>query len=258
MVYNPLQYLPAEEDLPDSDDTPVDNELQNLLPALLRAILSLLWAERMDWFFGVNMGVYYEVGKSAIVPDGFLSLGVPRRKTNQGRQRGRLSYVIWQEQVIPQLVIEIVSQTPGGEYDNKINKYAQIGVLYYVIYNPDYYRRDKHESFEVYRLVNGGYVQQFGNPVWMPEIGLGIGCEQGTHDGWAQEWLYWYDENGIKFPAPENIIVQERQRAEQEQQRAEQERQRAEQEKQRADEAQQQLADLIAKLEERGIDPNEL
>ena len=55
--YNPLQYLPTEEDLPDSDDTPVDNELQNLLPALLRGILSLLWAERMDWCFGVNMGV---------------------------------------------------------------------------------------------------------------------------------------------------------------------------------------------------------
>lgn len=245
--YNPLQYLPTEEDLPDSDDTPVDNELQNLLPALLRGILSLLWAERMDWFFGVNMGVYYEVGKPAIVPDGFLSLGVPRRK----RSRGRLSYVIWQEQVVPQLVLEIVSQTPGGEYDNKINKYARIGALYYVIYNPDYYRRDKHESFEVYRLVNGAYVRQFGNPVWMPEIGLGIGCEQGTHDGWPQEWLYWYDENGNKFPAPENIIVQERQRAEQEQQRAEQE-------KQRADEAQQQLTDLIAKLEERGINLDEL
>lgn len=251
MVYNPLQYLPTEEDLPDSDDTPVDNELQNLLPALLRGILSLLWAERMDWFFGVNMGVYYEVGQPAIVPDGFLSLGVPRRKTNQGRQRGRLSYVIWQEQVVPQLVIEIVSQTPGGEYDNKINKYAQIGVLYYAIYNPDYYRRDKHQSFEVYRLVSGGYVQQFGNPVWMPEIGLGIGCEQGTHDGWPQEWLYWYDENGKKFPAPENMIEQERQRAEQEKQRANQERQRA-------DEAQQQLADLIAKLEERGINLDEL
>ena len=26
--YNPLQYLPTAEELPDSDDTPVDNELQ--------------------------------------------------------------------------------------------------------------------------------------------------------------------------------------------------------------------------------------
>ena len=40
--YNPLQYLPSSEDLPDSDDTPVDNEAQILVPTLLRAILSWL------------------------------------------------------------------------------------------------------------------------------------------------------------------------------------------------------------------------
>ena len=238
--YNPLQYLPTEEDLPDSDDTPVDNEFQIIIPFLLRAILLLLWAERMDWFFGVNMGVYYDLKEPAIVPDGFLTLGVPRRKSD----RGRLSYVIWQEQVVPQLVFEFVSQTKGGEYDDKMTKYSQIGVLYYVIYNPDYYRRDKHDPFEVYRLENGVYIRQFSNPVWMPEIQLGIGCEPGTHDGFSREWLYWYDSNSNRFPAPENVIQQERQRAEAE--------------RQRADRAEQQLAELMAKLQERGIDLEEL
>ena len=176
--YNPLQSLPTEDDLPDSDDTPVDNELQVLIPSLLRSILALFWAERMDWFFGVNMGVYYEVGQAAIVPDGFLSLGVPRQK----RENGRRSYVIWQEQVVPQLVLECVSQTYGGEYDSKITKYANIGVLYYIIYNPEYGRRDQHDSFEVYRLINGRYVRQLGNPVWMPELEIGIGVEPGTFE----------------------------------------------------------------------------
>lgn len=78
--YNPLQYLPTAEELPDSDDTPVDNELQIPVAALLRAILSWLWADRQDWFFGVNMGVYYQSPNTCIVPDGFLSLGVVRRK----------------------------------------------------------------------------------------------------------------------------------------------------------------------------------
>jgi len=238
--YNPLQYLPTEEDLPDSDDTPVDNEFQIIIPFLLRAILLLLWAERMDWFFGVNMGVYYDLKEPAIVPDGFLTLGVPRRKSD----RGRLSYVIWQEQVVPQLVFEFVSQTKGGEYDDKMTKYSQIGVLYYVIYNPDYYRRDKHDPFEVYRLENGVYIRQFSNPVWMPEMQLGIGCEPGTHDGFSREWLYWYDSNSNRFPAPENVIQQERQRAEAE--------------RQRADRAEQQLAELMAKLQERGIDLEKL
>jgi hypothetical protein len=37
LKYDPLQ-LPSEEELPCSDDTPVDNELQNLIPNLLGAI----------------------------------------------------------------------------------------------------------------------------------------------------------------------------------------------------------------------------
>ncbi|HEY9650053.1 MAG TPA: Uma2 family endonuclease, partial [Coleofasciculaceae cyanobacterium] len=79
--YNSLQYLPTEEDLPETDNTPVDNELQILIPNLLRAILALLWASRTDWFLGVNLGIYYNPDKPAIGPDGFLSLGVPRRRS---------------------------------------------------------------------------------------------------------------------------------------------------------------------------------
>ena len=78
LEYNPRQCLPSAEDLPDSDDTPVDNELQDLIPGLLKAILALIWSERMDWFFGVDMGIYYHPDEPAIVPDGFLSIGVPR------------------------------------------------------------------------------------------------------------------------------------------------------------------------------------
>ncbi len=247
--YNPLQYLPSAEELPDSDDTPVDNELQILIPILLRANLALLWADRMDWFLGVNMGVYYEPDKNAIVPDGFLSLGVERYKA---RGRLRLSYVLWQENnIVPQWVLEVVSKTPGNEYDDKMTKYAQIGVLYYVIYNPDYWRRDQHDPFEVYRLVNGVYERQTGNPVWMPEIELGSGCEVGTHEGCTREWLYWYNQQGDRFPAPANLIEQERQRAEQERQRAELAEQQLEQERRLREE-------LLNKLRERGINLDDL
>jgi Uma2 family endonuclease len=76
--YNPLHCLPSSAELPDSDDTPVDSELQILIPNLLLAILSAIWQNRDDWYFGINMGVYYEPSQDAIVPDGFLSLGVER------------------------------------------------------------------------------------------------------------------------------------------------------------------------------------
>lgn len=226
MVYNPLQYLPSAEELPDSDDTPVDNELQILVPTLLRGILAWLWS-RQDWFFGVNMGVYYEPKEPAIVPDGFLSLGVERRKS----ERGRLSYVLWEEKdIVPQLVLEVVSRTYGQEYQGKLLKYAQLGVMYYVVYNPDYWVRDKHEPFEVYRLVGSEYVRQQGDCVWLPEIGLGIGRGRGSFEGWNQEWLYWYDRDGNRFLSPDERIQQEQRLRE----------------------------DLIARLRARGLDPDNL
>jgi len=55
--YNPLHCLPSSEELPDSDDTSVDNELQNLIPGLLKTILALVWCG-WDWFFHIDMGIY--------------------------------------------------------------------------------------------------------------------------------------------------------------------------------------------------------
>jgi Uma2 family endonuclease len=211
----PLLLLPTEEDLPDSDEKPVDNELQVLAPVLLRAILTYIWSDRFDWFFGINLGVYYDENEPAMVsdrlevigPDGFLSLGVARVRPNGKLRR---SYVLKQEKVMPQWVLEVVSKKPGGEYGEKVKSYAAMGVLYYVIYNPTHYVRDKHEAFEVYKLKKGKYVRQRGNPVWMPEIGLGIGHEFGTQDDIERDWLYWYDESGNRYPAPADILKQER------------------------------------------------
>ncbi len=199
--------LLTEEDLPDSDEKPVDNELQVLAPVLLRAILAYIWATRSDWFFGINLGVYYDPEQPAIGPDGFLSLGVPRVRPNN---KLRLSYVVAQEKVVPQWVLEVVSKKPGGEYDEKFQCYTAIGVLYYTIYNPSHYQRDQREPFEVYKLEDGRYVRQFGNPVWMPELGLGIGHEERMQEGARRDWLYWYDRAGRRHLAPEDALAQER------------------------------------------------
>lgn len=50
--------LPSTAELPRSDDTPVDDEDQNFLPNVLLFLLQSLWKERMDWYFGVDMGEY--------------------------------------------------------------------------------------------------------------------------------------------------------------------------------------------------------
>ena len=199
LQYNPLDCLPSAEDLPDSDDTPADNELQNLVSGLLNAILAFVWADRMDWFFGVDMGIYYDPDQPAIVPDGFLSLGVERIFD----ENLRLSYVLWEEQRVPIMALEVVSHKRRGEYSTKKEFYAQLEVLYYVVYNP---QRRRKSTLEVYRLINGKYQLQRGNPVWLPEIGLGIGSERGTYQGITREWLYWYNEQGKRLLAPEERV----------------------------------------------------
>ena len=67
-----LERLPGSLELPDSDDTPVDNEGQNDIPNGLRLALAQLWHNRQDWFFGVDMGIYDRIGRV----QGILS-GIP-------------------------------------------------------------------------------------------------------------------------------------------------------------------------------------
>jgi Uma2 family endonuclease len=138
--------LPTTDELPCSDDTPVDNEDQNFLPNLLLFVLNSIWSNRMDWFFGVDMGVYHTTGfspKVPVVPDGFLSLGVERKKGGKSRK----SYAVWEEnEIVPIFALEMVSHTPGGEYDEKLEIYRKLGVLYYVIYNPEFWRRDREAA----------------------------------------------------------------------------------------------------------------
>lgn len=204
---DPKLKLPTSAELPCSDDTPVDNENQNLLPNILLFLLKFIWAKRDDWFFGVDMGVYHTTGVShlvPVVPDGFLSLGVERHKDGESRK----SYVVWEErEIVPSFVLEIVSLTYGDEYDTKAVLYATLGVLYYVVYNPQYWQRDRRQPFELYRLVNGSYQLQIGEPFWMPEIGLGIGRSSYQDGSRTMDALYWYDQQGTRYLTPEEQLV---------------------------------------------------
>ncbi|MDF5707036.1 MAG: Uma2 family endonuclease [Nostoc sp. S4] len=207
--------LPTTDELACSDDTPVDNEDQNFLPNILLFLLNSIWTNRMDWYFGVDMAVYHTTGVNSrvpVVPDAFLSLGVERKKGGKSRK----SYAVWEENgIIPILTLEMVSQTPGGEYEEKLDIYKKLGVLYYLIYNPEFWRRDQHQPFEVYKFINGSYQIQIGEPYFMPEIGLGIGWRQAVIGGIQQEFLCWYDERENCYLTDAEQVQQERQKAEQ-------------------------------------------
>jgi Uma2 family endonuclease len=299
MITIPVEYrqLPTAEDLPDSDETPVDNELQNHIPNVLLNLLMWIWRDRQDWFFGVDMCYYYEANiqepkkSKSIVPDGFLAIGVPQLKS----EGGRLSYVLWQERVKPILVLEVISKEYNGEYDQKLRQYQALGIIYYVIYNSLSGRRGlykRHESLEVYKLINGKYEllpsvtllsesgkSESGKVIWIPEINLGIGCERHILGNWERDWLYWYDRNCVRYPTAEERAQQAeatqhqaetaQQQAEAARQQAEAARQQAEAARQQAEAARQQAEEiamqerndkekLAAHLRSLGINPDEI
>jgi hypothetical protein len=256
-----------------------------------------IWRDRQDWFFGVDMCYYYEANiqepkkSKSIVPDGFLAIGVPQLKS----EGGRLSYVLWQERVKPILVLEVISKEYNGEYDQKLRQYQALGIIYYVIYNSLSGRRGlykRHESLEVYKLINGKYEllpsvtllsesgkSESGKVIWIPEINLGIGCERHILGNWERDWLYWYDRNCVRYPTAEERAQQAeatqhqaetaQQQAEAARQQAEAARQQAEAARQQAEAARQQAEEiamqerndkekLAAHLRSLGINPDEI
>jgi hypothetical protein len=232
-----INRLPTAEELLSSDETPVDNQLQNDLPNLLLNLLAFIWAGRDDWYFGVDMAVHYNPHEPAIVPDGFLAIGVKRDIGVEGR----LSYALWHEQyVMPVLTLEVISERYNSEYEDKLEDYQTLGVQYYAIYNPFSGRRGRFKNrqrLEVYTLIEGKYVllPNENNQVWLSGIDLAIGFEVGEYIGWEREWLYWYDRNGIRYPTPnervenaEIIASQERLIASQEREEKIKERQQKE------------------------------
>jgi GTPase involved in cell partitioning and DNA repair len=92
---------------------------------------------------------------------------------------------------------------------------------------------------EVYRLISGKYerLPLENNRVWLPEIGLALGYEQGDHIAWVREWLYWYDASGDRYLTASERAINAEAIANQERLNADQQRLIAHQERQAKQEA---------------------
>lgn len=242
--------LPIELDISHlitEDDTPVDNFLSEKNQRLLT---ESLYAARPpgltseQFIVAANVGVFYLLHEQAIVPDVFLSMGVQMPESWEAK--AHRSYMIWEFGKPPEVVIEIVSKTPGHEATDKLKRYERIGVDYYVIFDPYRYLNDN--LLTVYER-RGGRLQPMNRPWFFPSVGIGVMLWNGVYEGQRGLWLRWCDENGNPIPTGAELAQQERARAEEERARAEEERARAEQEAAARARAEAEVSRLQAELE---------
>lgn len=206
--------IPDVSDLVTEDDTPVDNLLQEKLQRfLVQCLYSSLKCDT-PFLAAADVGLFYAIAQSPLVPDVMLSLGVSMPQ--DWREKRKRSYFIWEFGKPPDVAIEIVSNKKGGELGDKLEKYAQAGVAYYVVFDPMTLLGE--QRLQAYGLHEGCYSPL--EETWLDNVQLGLTLWDGTFEDMKATWLRWCDRDG-------NLLLTGDERAEQESQRAEQERQRA-------------------------------
>jgi hypothetical protein len=249
------------------DDTPVDNFQSEQQQRLL---VEPLYSSRMltvPFLAAANIGLFYQPKIAPVVPDVLLSLGIER--PGDFSQKKNRCYIVEEMGKLPEVFIEIVSNREGDELTisrksqkkgKKVAKrdiYSQIGIPYYVVFDPlRQIQADKDMNqalLRVWKLMAGSYtevttpegIREIGEWILLEEIGLGLKLWSGKfEEEHTRLWLRWCDVDGEVIPTGSEATEFERQRAEQERQRAEQLDQLARR--------------LAAQLRSLGIDPEQI
>lgn len=243
------------------DDTPVDNFFSAKLQRLLVEILYSSEADltiRKPFLADANVGVFYSIHQPPLVPDVFLSLDV--EVPADFKQKKNRTYFVWELGKSPDVVIEIVSNKEGNELGEKLEKYAQMGITYYAVFDP--LQQLGESLLRVFGLSFGRYhpleirtiepvTQESKSLYWLEEVGIGLTLWNGVYEGKQDTWLRWCDPQGI-------VILTGYERAEQERTRAEQERIRAEQAEQKVQQLQQEKQQTITRLFNLGLTPEQV
>jgi Uma2 family endonuclease len=201
----------AVKHLVTEDDEPVDNLFSEKQQRLLTRSLYSSWTpppapaspeQKRVFLAAANVGVYFALRRPPLVPDFFLSLDVQVADDWYAKQHR--SYMFWEFGKAPELVLEIVSNQEGDELGRKLVGYAQIGVLYYVVYDPE--QNLSEEVLQSFVLRDGEY-QRLLNQFY-PRLGLGLTMWQGEFEGKTDTWLRWCDAQGQLIATGEERAVQ--------------------------------------------------
>ncbi len=225
------------------DDTPVDNFQSAQQQRFLVEVLYSSSALPRPFVADANVGLFYKLKGDPIVPDMLLSLGVQRAEDFSQRQNR--SYFTWEFGKKPEVCIEIVSNAEGdelrlsrksqqkGKTTSKQDIYAQIGIPYYVVFDPLQQIQGPEEMsgalLRVWSIAPGGYTELTpsegitapGQVVWLAAIELGLTLWEGPfEEDVPRLWLRWCDREGRVIPTGAEGREIERQGREAERQRA--------------------------------------
>jgi Uma2 family endonuclease len=227
----PADLRPNVDHLVTEDDTPVDNIFSEKQQRLLTEPLYSSWARSQSRPFvaTANVGLFYAIRQPPFVPDAMLSVDV--ELPADARPKERRSYFVWVYGKAPDVVIEVVSNTEGGEDTVKLAGYARAGVRYYVIFDP--FRLLSDEVLRAYRL-EGLKFRRMEGAVLFPDVELGLQLWDGRYEEWETTWLRWVDAAG-------QLVLTGNELAESRLEQAESERRRADR-----------LAEQLRRL---GVDP---
>jgi Uma2 family endonuclease len=142
----------------------------------LIAALQSWFAQRADVFVGGNLFVYYRQGEpgKCFSPDVLVAKGVRSRPIEE-----RGSYRVWEEGVVPQVLIELTSEsTRQVDTIRKPRQYAALGVHEYFLFDP--LGEFLAPRLQGYRLnEQGRYERLPGEELDSSELGLRLVVREG-------------------------------------------------------------------------------
>ncbi len=199
-------WVPDANQLVTEDDTPVDNFGSEKQQRLLAGSLYSSWQGR-TFLSAANIGIFNTASEPAIVPDVFLSLDV-QVPENWWEKQNR-SYILWQFGKPPEVVIEIVSNRVGDELGNKMRRYEQMRVSYYIVFDPS--RQLGEATLRIFELRGIRYAEM--TETWLEQVGLGVTLWEGVFEGKREVWLRWCDQSGNLLLTGDERAVQAEERA---------------------------------------------
>ena len=211
----PKESLPTMYDLPSEEigDSGMPDEFHFVQSQLLKQTFQPANYPKEEIYSAIDMNLYFDVNHTNWYkrPDWFAVVGESQFYAKEDLKH---SYVIWQEEVTPIIVVEILS--PSTEKDDlgrsvrgtnepptKWEVYEQIlEIPYYVTYS------QLTNQIRAFRLEDGKYIPFLPDShgrYFIPAIELSLGLWHGKYERTTCYWLRWFDKQGNLIPTPEEL-----------------------------------------------------